>query len=614
MRRSFWTKFAWVVLASALIGWPGRSFGSGPAAATPAKFRPGGLVVVVGLPAGQGPQFVVDLARSGGELVYFQSPDAADVQAVREAAEKAGQAGLRIFAARGPWDALHLADNLADVVHPHAPAGEKSRREVLRVLRPGGSAMFTRVRDGAQDLDFFIKLSPKGTDDWSHPQHGPNNNPLSTDQIALAPYRTQYLAEPMFCPLPTTTVAAGGRIFKVFGHLAFRDNQNDLLNSLLAANAFNGALLWRRPLSEGFDVHRNTLIATPELLFLGDDESCKLLDAQTGRLRREIVVPAGIADGPVWKWMALADGKLFALIGGSEVKVKRQTAKRPGLSHWSWKPFQAQDFSDPKTSIGFGRTLAAVDPATGKFLWHHRETDYLDGRAVCMDNGRIYAYSPGKFLLCLDAAKGAVLWKASSPELLDAIGPPVKRQYPHTGFATQIYLYCNEKYVLFAGPQRPRVVAVSAETGKLLWQTSKEVSSTRHLVLRPDAIYSIVTGDKSGAKSGKLDYATGKMLGELPSRWNCVRVTANADSMFSRGVFGATISTPARRTSSRRCARGAWTASSRPTGCSTGARGRAAPATCRSTATSAWRRRGRSSRPIRRAAPAWKRRLAARAA
>lgn len=88
------------------------------------------------------------------------------------------------------------------------------------------------------------------------------NNPQSADQVARAPYLTQYLADPKFCPSPAVTVAVGGRIFRACGHLAHRANQNALLNTLLAVNAYNGTILWQRPLSQGFMILRNTITRT----------------------------------------------------------------------------------------------------------------------------------------------------------------------------------------------------------------------------------------------------------------------------------------------------------------------------------------------------------------
>ena len=73
-----------------------------------------------------------------------------------------------------------------------------------------------------------------------------------------------------------------------FGHIAHKANQNKWLNTLICANAYNGTILWRRPLSPGFMLHRNTMIATEDALYLGDHESCKVFDGETGEIRDEI--------------------------------------------------------------------------------------------------------------------------------------------------------------------------------------------------------------------------------------------------------------------------------------------------------------------------------------
>ena len=65
-------------------------------------------------------------------------------------------------------------------------------------------------------------------------------------------------------------------------------------------------------------IHRNTMIATPAELYIGDDKSCKVIDAATGKLLDEIVPPRGPAGGTFWKWMALEDGVLYAMMGEQE--------------------------------------------------------------------------------------------------------------------------------------------------------------------------------------------------------------------------------------------------------------------------------------------------------
>ncbi|HUT09716.1 MAG TPA: PQQ-binding-like beta-propeller repeat protein [Thermoguttaceae bacterium] len=485
-----------------------------------------GICAVVGLPTGVQADFVTDLAQGSELLVYFQSPVAEEVAAVREAAEAAGLLGQRVFVDQGNGNSIQLADNVADVVLVSQAAYDgPAPNEFLRVLHPEGKAILGDVQ--------IVKPQPEGTDDWSHLYHGPDNNPLSTDRLARVPYLTQFLAGPKFCPMPEVTVAAGGRIFKAFGHIAHKANQNAMLNTMLCINGYNGTILWRRDVPEGFMIHRSTMIATPETLYFGDAESCKLIDARTGRVKDEIVLPEGLADGPVWKWMALEDGVLYALVGGEEIEVALQPSSTPGMGHWPWGMWQGHEYADPKTNFGFGRTFVAIDPASKKILWSHREEEYIDSRGVCMKNGRICFYSPEKFLGCLDAKEGAVAWKTSDAELLRAIGPNGRAQLYVTGYATQTYIKCDDRHLFFAGPQRSRLVVVSAEDGKLLWQ--KEHGNLQ-LVLRDDAIYAAGPGDTGS----KMDYATGRQLAVLPTRRACTRATGSIDSIFYR-TSGGTV-------------------------------------------------------------------------
>ena len=491
-----------------------------------------GVCAVLGLPEGQSADSVIDLARGSELLVYFQSPQAEDVQAVRKAAEAAGLLGTRIFADRGDGRRVHLADNVAGaVLASPATAKEFGREELLRVVHPQG-----RILVGEDQL---IKPFPAGIDVWSHPYHGPDNNTQSQDQLARAPYLTQFLADPLFVPMPEISVAAGGRVFRAFGHISHKANQNAMLNTLICVNAYNGTILWKRPLPEGFMIHRNTLIATPDLLYLADHRSCQRIDAATGEVQDEIVVPAGISDGPVWKWMALVDGVLYALVGGQEVPIHTQPSERPGLGHWPWGMWEGHEYRDPKTNFGFGRTFLAIDVSNKKLLWSHREDDYVDARGVCLAAGRIYFYIPEKQLGCLDTATGDVRWRNSDAGLLAAIGPNGPAQHYVTGYATTTYLKVHNDFLFFAGPQRSRLVVARAGDGKLLWQ--KEHGNLQ-LVLRDDGIYA--AGPQTGGSGGepetgfKFAYETGEVLAKLPMRRACTRATGSVDSIFYRAAGG----------------------------------------------------------------------------
>ncbi len=498
-----------------------------------AKFSvPRGVCVVLGLPEAGQPSFVTDLTAGNELLVYFQSPDGAEELAVRKAAQAAGLLGKRVFADQGSWQHIHLADNLAGVIWLSRAAQQQvPPEEVQRVLHPEGKALYDRKE--------IVKPFPSGVDAWSHPYHGPDNNPQSQDQVARVPGLTQFLAEPMFSPMPEVTVAASGRVFKAFGMRATHANQNAILNTLMGINGYNGAILWRRPLRAGFMLDRSTMIATADTLYLADDESCKLIDTRTGEIKDEIVVPEGVGDGKVWKWMALDDGPegqttLYALVGGEEVRPKTEVSTNPALGAWA---FPGWFYNNEKTNFGFGRTIIAVDPHTKRILWRHDEPDYLDSRGFCMKSGHIYFYSPERFLGCLDVQTGKMLWKTSDPDLLKAIGPSGPAWFVGDwGFATASFLKCNEQYLFFSGPQRPNFVIASAEDGKLLYQ---QAGGYLHLVLRDDAVYATCQSFRTTAKtSAKIAYGTWKTLASLPIRRGCTRPTASTDCIFYRAGEG----------------------------------------------------------------------------
>jgi outer membrane protein assembly factor BamB len=468
-------------------------------------------------------ELAITLAGRREWTIYCQLPADAQVASARQRVDRAGLLGTRIYVEKGPWRHIHLADNLADAVivtRRAAAASGVDRKELLRVVNPLG-----RILLGDEQ---FTKPSPAGTDDWTHPYHGPDNNPQSRDLVARAPYLTQFFAGPYFMPPPSVSVAAGGRIFKAHGHLAFHSREWPWRNKLVAMNAFNGTILWTRPLAEGFNVHRNTLVATPATVYLGDSVSCKLIAAATGVLEGEIVAPAGAA-GPVWKWMAMEGGILYGLVGEKEFfdPGHKKADSPPG---WPWGGM-SPGYDLAEYPWGFGRTFLAVDPKTGKILWVHNETERIDSRGVSMAGGRIFYYCEQKFLGCLDAASGKPLWRAADGPLLAAIGPTDRAQNWNAGMSTFGYMMCSDKAVYFIGPHRRRLVAVSAADGRLLWQYP---FGNFRPVLRDEGLYAMAP-PLGNEDSLLLDPRTGKTLARLNCRRSaCTRPTGTADGIFCR--------------------------------------------------------------------------------
>ncbi|MGE0755634.1 MAG: PQQ-binding-like beta-propeller repeat protein [Pirellulaceae bacterium] len=515
----------WISATSVVLTWACSTVGLATSSAQDAaavQDRVGlrrGLCIVLGTP-----ELALALARQDGITVYAQSPDSDDVEALREAADEAGLLGSRLTVGHGSWSHLSMASDLADVVVvSESVTNQVARAEVLRVLRPQGTAL---VGD-----EVLVKPFPPHIDDWSHPYHGPDNNPQSQDLVARAPYLTHFLAEPWYGPMPLVTVASGGRLFKAFGHIAIKEREWPLLSTLICQNAFNGTILWQRKLSPSFMIHRNTMIATAETLYLADDVSCKKLDAATGELRGEIVAPPG--DGPVWKWMALVDGTLFALVGQPEAADPTVRGDRKARG-WPWGGPLGQGYNSKTYPWGFGHTLLAIDLATERIVWRHHETEPLDARGMCLAAGRLFFYSHGKFLGCLDSRQGSVVWKTSDPDVLQAIGQHKFAQNPKEGFSSSAFIKANAQALYFAGPTRADLVAVSAVDGRLLWKQANGGNS--QLVLRHDGLYAM-----SPEKSSKYDFLSGKILADLGPRVNCTRATGSVDSIFVRGGRDGTI-------------------------------------------------------------------------
>lgn len=469
---------------------------------------------------------VVEFCQQSSFTLYVQSENPQQIDTLRQKAEAAGLLGKTLFADPGSLGRIHLADNVADAILVSPSAEDSvSESELLRVLHPRAAAVVNGQK--------IVKSVPEEYDDWSHPYHGPDNNPQSNDQLVRGELRTQFIGYPKFSPMPEQSVIAGGRIYKAMGHIAHKANQNEMLNTLLCINAFNGSVIWKRELSPGFMIHRNTMIATEDALYLGDHESCKIFDGETGELRDQIKVSTDISDGPVWKWMGISDGVLYALVGNPEVSVETIRSARRGLGHWPWGMWEGHDYKDPRTAFGFGRTFVAVDLKTQEILWHYRDEEFLDARAVCMKSGRLFFYCPETFLGCLNTADGQLLWKNSDDDLLEAIGPNGKAQHYVTGYASTCYMKCDDRYLFFAGPQRSKLVVASVEDGGLAWD---HPDGNLQLVLRRNGIYA--AGPKTTGLV--LDYDSGKQLASLPARRACTRATGCADSLFYR-TSGGTV-------------------------------------------------------------------------
>jgi outer membrane protein assembly factor BamB len=460
---------------------------------------------------------IIALAESTELTIVVQCVDRKDVRRLQKELDTAKLLGTRVYVSQIENGRCCLATNLADVVVSNSDA--VPRAEMLRVLRPRG-----RLVSGGK---VTIKPVPEGTGEWTHPYQDAANNPLAKDRLAKAPYLTKFLSAPYYGPMPEITLSSGGRIFKAFGHLAFKEREWPMLGKLIAMDGYNGTLLWERDMEPGFMIHRNTIVATPDTIYLADHLSCKLIDAATGEIRDEIKVPEGLADGNVWKWMTIKDGTLYALVGEEEQLHSTHKGTR-GERGWPWTTVK-ETYGKQQKSWGFGRTLMAMDLKSRKVLWSKKEEHPIDSRATSMSGDRIFVFCHGKFLAAVDAKSGKDAWRTDSAAVLNAVGEHDPADNPRLGYSTSSYMKSTEDAIFFAGPQRKKLAAVSAKTGQLLWSYD---DGNMQLIIRPDGLYAM--GRMQTSK--KFDPLTGEILADLQCfRGNCTRATGTVDSIFTRG-------------------------------------------------------------------------------
>jgi hypothetical protein len=263
----------------------------------------GGLVAQVGSD---------DLAlRALGDRFHVRLllADAAAVQETQAAIDGAGLQG-RFTAVVRDGEQLPFADRVLNalVVGEGTFVDEAEARRVLAprglLITPGG---VTRMP------------VPKTIDDWTHHLYDASGNAVSRDREVASPRSFRWNAPPRHfrshnhSPSFTGLVSSGGRVFYFLDEGTFLFDKGGATErwSLVARDAFNGALLWKKPL-EGYGqpyfedvagqavrdfVWRTPLSMNRRLVAFGNKvyaafsyrgSALSILDASTGEVLHEV--------------------------------------------------------------------------------------------------------------------------------------------------------------------------------------------------------------------------------------------------------------------------------------------------------------------------------------
>jgi outer membrane protein assembly factor BamB len=374
----------------------------------------GGLVIHLGCGDGT---LTTGLRVDARFTVQGLEADTEKVRAARERLTKAGLYGpISIEAFSGA--ALPYVDNLVNLLVVDAP-GAVPMDEVLRVIAPGGVAM-TREGDGWKKT---VKPRPANIDEWTHFLHDASNNAVARDEQVGPARGLRWVADPLWLRSHETPsglealVCGGGRVFYIFdeGLIGITDQRLPERWSLVCRDAFNGKLLWKKPLgSWGWpewardrfektdwttinggrtavpDENQRRLVVDGDRVYatLSYRAPLSILDAATGQVRATIEKTDPVSQ------ILVSDGVVLVYSQDAADAPKKNAKK--------------------KAATNATGTLFAIDGAAAKILWE-KEIPAVRGLSLAVDGGRVIAQTGGEFL-ALDLKTGNEQWRGKAPE------------------------------------------------------------------------------------------------------------------------------------------------------------------------------------------------------
>lgn len=221
----------------------------------------GGLVVHVGCGDGR---VTAGLLANDRYLVQGLDRDPRQLKAARNHLRSLGLYG---DVSVRHWDSTRLpyGDNIANLIVITSEASITSG-EIPRVLAPSGIVLtrreletksFNLVSQSLEGLPAWNKYRkpvPDRIDQWTHYLHDAGNNAVAEDQRVGPPRHLQWKSNPTWCRSHEcassvhTLVSSNGRLIGVIDEgIIGQPRGVPTFWTLIARDAFNGKLLWRRP-------------------------------------------------------------------------------------------------------------------------------------------------------------------------------------------------------------------------------------------------------------------------------------------------------------------------------------------------------------------------------
>ena len=457
----------------------------------------GGLVVHVGCGDGS---LTAALRANDSFIVQGLDTDAKHVEAARKHIASLGLYG-KVTAE--PWDGgrLPYIENFVNLVVV-SEGCRVAEEEIMRVLAPNGVAIV-----GSRKI---VKPRPKEMDEWTHYLHDPGNNAVAHDSLVGPPRQYQWIGGPRWSrhhdhmSSISAVVSANGRLFYIVDEGPRASILLPPQWSLVARDAFNGTILWTRPIPEwntqlwplksGPNQLPRRLVAAGDRVYvtLGIDAPVSELDAATGRTLRAFEGTQETDE------ILFSDGMLFLLVAEAPNQWKDYRPKHTYVwdntnranKEWAWDRQR--------------RHVMAVDAGSGRKLWKSEQR--VAPLTLALDAQRVFFYD-GEKTVALDRKSGQPLW-SSEPVLH-------KQPFP-TGYGPTLVAQGD---VVLLSVERLTMTAFAAATGKKLWSAEHHRgghASPDDLLVIDGLVWSgrIADGKDDGVFTGR-DLRTGEVKSEF---------------------------------------------------------------------------------------------------
>ncbi len=461
----------------------------------------GGFAVHLGVSDGG---FTAALQTSSSIQVQGLAFDAAKLDAARKAIHAAGKYG-DVSVVEFSGTELPYIDNLVNLIVIE-DQGEVMDDEILRVLVPNGVAL---KKDASGTWTKTVKPRPTNIDDWSHYLHDATGNTVAHDDVVGSPRHLQWVGSPRWSrhhdrmASMSALVSTNGRMFYIMDEGSRISIQLPSKWKLIARDAFNGTILWKRditewqnhlwPLKSGPTQLTRRLVSTDNEVFttLSFDAPMVALDAATGKNLRtyegtaateEIIHTNGLLFVVVRKGKAeLADYAPANGRVGDQGKVNQEF-------FWNEEP----------------RVVMAFEAATGKQLWAKQTR--ISPLTLSADENNVY-FHDGESLNAIHQKSGELAWTTE----------PVTRRKQFT-FNFGPRMVVNKDVVLYAGGDG-HMISVDTATGKELWTVEHPNSgyqSPQDLMVVDGLVWCAATtqGKDTGVFKGR-DPRTGEVKKEF---------------------------------------------------------------------------------------------------